>query len=170
MKGFILFGLLLLVLTADVFASIHDKDPWIESVCISNAKRRLSQLKADNESWVGLPWTRNDLINFAGQFDTDGDKAIDFQECEDVRNYYFEPYQLQIGETCDTVFRRCDCDGDGYITQWDFENSHMTCLREGKSGKLLWWLVGGKITEAGAFNGKQQVDNAYGITDEQMSG
>jgi hypothetical protein len=170
MKYLIVYFLLGVLLCDVVCASFKDSDPWIQSDCVNNVKRRRSQIKADADSWKGLPWTRADLISYADRgFDTDGDKAINFTECENARNYYFTPVQIQLGETCDTVFRRCDCDGDGFITKDDFLNSYMSCLKDGKSGRLINWLIGEKITADGAFKGKNEVED-IDISETDMAG
>ncbi len=167
---FLLATLLFSIARECTGSNAHNKDPIIESVCANNAKRHLSQIQADRDSWIGLPWNRSDLIKFADKgFDTDGDGAISVQECENARNFYFTALQLQFGETCETVFKHCDCDQDGFITAEDFLLSEMTCLKNGNSGKIIWALIGSKITNDGAFKGKNEEEDLLDVPVEDWA-
>ena len=137
----------------ECLAKTHD--PLIASPCVDGVTRRRSQIEADRRSWDDYPFNRSDLIEYMKLgFDVNDDQHLSPDECKMARDYYFTPFELQWGETCATVFARCDCDGDGLISQWDFENSYMTCLRRGLDGARIQYLIGGRIASKGAYKGK----------------
>lgn len=131
------------------------RDIVVSSPCVDGVTRKLSQVRADNRSWDAYDFVREDVIGYMKLgFDQNGDGYLSEDECNDARNYYFSSFELQWGETCRTVMLRCDCDGDGLISQDDFEKSYMTCLRRGIDGARVKYLIGGRISSQGAFKGK----------------
>lgn len=131
------------------------RDIVVSSPCVDGVTRKLSQVRADNRSWDEYDFVRDDVIAYMKLgFDQNGDGYLSERECNEARNFYFSPFELQWGETCRTVILRCDCDGDGLISLEDFQNSYMTCLRRGIDGARIKYLIGGRITEKGAFKGK----------------
>lgn len=152
-RAFICFFVFFIVAPLGCLGKTHD--PLIASPCVDGVARLRSQIEADRRSWDDYPFNRSDLIAYMHLgFDVNNDQYLSMEECNDARNYYFTEFELQWGETCATVFNRCDCDGDGLISQWDFENSYMTCLRRGLDGARIFYLIGARITSMGAYKGK----------------
>lgn len=86
--------------------------------------------QADLDSFKDCPYQREDVLKaFHRGFDIDGSGKIEFDECKKARKYYLSWPERLVAEPCETVFRHCDCDGDGSISPEDFLNSKFTCLR-----------------------------------------
>ena len=169
-RKFIAFFVFAVLASELVVASFKNVDPLIQSECANGAKRRRSLIEEDRKSWDTVPFKREDLIGYMKLgFDTDDDKALSYQECENARNYYLNDFERQIVETCETIFLKCDCDQDGYITQEDFANSYMTCLKDAKSGKIIYYFVGSRITAGGAFAGKKNSTYELDVPVDQLS-
>ncbi len=100
-----------------------------------------------------------DLISWLDLgFDMNDDGGISMEECEYTRKYYFSEAELVWGESCETVFQRCDCDGDGFIIYEDFRDSEFSCLKDCGAATRLWYFVGSRMTSKKAFDGKQEAD------------
>ncbi|OQW72216.1 MAG: hypothetical protein BVN35_14490 [Proteobacteria bacterium ST_bin11] len=154
-KNFSFIFLVVVLLAELAFASFKDNNLLIESVCVGGAKRHQADIDADRASWNTVPFKRSDIINYMKLgFDTNNNSALDFEECENARNEYLNEAERQIVESCETIFIKCDCDGDGKITQEDFENAYMTCLKDATAGTLIKKLIGDRM-DGLAFQGRK---------------
>ena len=151
-------------LLTDIALALSDND-ILDRGCVNGITRTRKQYKRDQDSWNNCvinnqTLKRMNIINWIGKgFDMDGDEAISFEECQYTRKYYFNEAELIVGETCETVMQRCDCDGDGYITYEDFKRSDMSCLRDCDAGKRVWYFVGSRMTDPNkAFTGTKEPD------------
>lgn len=135
--GFIfLLGTILLV-----EASRHSIDIEIQSTCANNAKRLQSEIKADRESWEATPWKRVDIIKYVRdnfEVDTNKDELISVEELQAARVRYLPAFLQTRVESNEIIFRKCDCDGDGFISEQDFLLSYMTCLKDARIATFLY--------------------------------
>ena len=114
----------------------------------------------DLQSWKTCRWQRIEVISWVDKgFDTNRDGKLSMEECEWARSYYFKPIEQMFGESCPTVFERCDCDGDGFIDAQDFLNSKYTCLRNCDKATLIWFFIGSRMATDRAFEGIQEADH-----------
>jgi hypothetical protein len=90
-------------------------------------------------------------------FDLNNDGVWTIDECEFARLYYFNELERMLGETCKTVFFRCDCDGDGKMTIEDFENSRVSCLRNCRAVSRIKAFVLDKMPTKNTFESKLNV-------------
>lgn len=155
----ILFVTLGLFFLLDYSWALANND-LLPAPCVNGLTLTRKQHNADLESWETCRFQRMDLIKYMrGGFDMDGDSAISFEECNYIRNYYFNKAELVFGESCETVFQRCDCDGDGYITYEDYRDSNFSCLRACRDAERLWYFVGSRMVDpTKAFSGVQEAD------------
>jgi len=137
--------LLLLVLVGAVYAT---KNVIVQSKCAFKSTRTRAELEAYEKSWHnceynGVKLNRTGIIDYFNRgFDMNQDGVLSMTECEVARNCYFSAVERQFGETCKTVFDRCDCDQDGVITQEDFLLSHFTCLKDCEAGIRIYKYIG----------------------------
>lgn len=107
-----------------------DPDELLPPVCANGETMTRSAHQADLDSFKTCPYQRADVLQaFHKGFDINQNGRIEFDECEKARKYYLTWYERAVAEPCETVFRHCDCDGDGGITPEDFLNAQFTCLR-----------------------------------------
>ena len=138
-------ALLVLVLVSAVYAA---KNVIVQSKCAFKSTRTRAELEEYEKSWHnceynGVKLNRTGIIDYFGLgFDRNGDGVLTMDECEFARNCYFNAAERQFGETCKTVFDRCDCDQDGEITQTDFEMSYFTCLKDCEAGIRIYKYIG----------------------------
>lgn len=134
---------LFLVFVAGVYHAIATKNVIVHAPCVLEATRTRAELEAYAKSWAKCKWQRHEIVAyFKRGFDLNGDDALSMDECEFARNCYFDPELRQFGETCKTVFDRCDCGQDGVITAEDFENSYFTCLKDCEAGERIYTYIG----------------------------
>lgn len=173
MKGWVLLLAVLLAvcLIENGAEGMASDNTLLSTPCINGMTLTVGAYRKAQESWKHVKWDdkarqrfaemgitgdirREHIILFVQKgFDTDRDGAINRTECENARNFYFTKFELQFGESCETVFHRCDCDGDGYITEDDFFNSKFSCLKDGNAGERMWLYVGSRMPTANAFDG-----------------
>lgn len=150
-------ALLLLLFLIGISAVLAAKDVAVRSSCAFPATRTRGELESYAKSWVtceykGVPLNRSAIIDyFKLGFDLDGDGKLSMKECETARNCFFTKAELQFGETCKTVFDRCDCNQDGVITRTDFERSYFTCLKDCDAGRNIYWLIGSRLVNNTAY-------------------
>lgn len=108
--------------------------------------------EADVRSFLESPYKREDAIGwFKMGFDMNGDGGVDIHECEAARSHYLGVLELAFAETCETVMLHCDCDGDGVITEEDFQRSVFTCLRNAQAVKMIDYFLLSRIKNGKAF-------------------
>lgn len=146
--------LLLLLLVAVVCAS---KDILVPNPCVIPVSRYHSELAKYADSWKncyadGVKLDRLAIIDyFKLGFDLNHDGRLSMDECETARNCYFNAAERQAGETCKTVFDRCDCDQDKFITRSDFERSFFTCLKDCTAGQMIYKYIGQRLGNGTAY-------------------
>jgi hypothetical protein len=153
---------LLLLLVAGAFAS---KNVLVQSKCAFKSTRTRAELDAYEKSWHnceynGVRLNRTGIIDyFSLGFDINHDGVLSMEECEFARNCFFSAAERQFGETCKTVFDRCDCDQDGVITQEDFLMSHFTCLKDCEAGIRIYKYIGQYLQPGSTAFAKCRGDN-----------
>lgn len=138
-----------------IFArSSSGKDVLVPSKCVYGVSKSKLAYEEDINSWKTCPWQRFDVINMTGLgFDLNGDQLIEPYEIEFAKHYYFSPIELIFGESTKEVMDHCDCDGDGYISQDDFLNSDMSCIRNCDKAREVWWFLGSRIANGKPYSG-----------------
>lgn len=161
MRALSLFLLFLFLSACAVYAS---KDVLVRSPCTIATSRTRAELDAYAKSWEYCTYHDKDLgadvrlersaiINyFKLGFDLNNDGKLSMEECETARNCYFSKAELEFGETCKTVFDRCDCFQDGVITESDFVHSYFTCLKDCTAGRRIYEYIGKYIGNGTAMS------------------
>jgi hypothetical protein len=151
----VLFVILLSTWLVIIEASSHNGDTHLPTICTNGLTKTKADYEADLASWKNCRWQRMDIVNLTNVgFDLNGDGGIDIDECGTARHEYFSLEESVWGETCKEVITKCDCDGDGIITAWDFENSSFHCVPNCFKANLIWWLLGSRIANGKAYTGK----------------
>lgn len=130
MKNFLILLCLFLSVVFVRCVSHHKPTDIIDKGCVIDSKITRATFEANQKSLFNCNLNRSDVVEFARVFDLNRDLAIGYDECVKIREHYVPEIARSIVESCDEVFRRCDCDGDGYITNDDFDRSIPTCLRD----------------------------------------
>lgn len=149
-KLFVLF-LFICALAAIAEASSHLKPTdLIASPCTGkNTKITRAYHDANAKSRADCPYNRSDVITVAQKgYDLNGDGLICIDEIITLENHYLSAAEialLNLIETPETIIRRCDCDNDGCISQWDFENSIDTCLRDCPALRRIKYFLGDRV-------------------------
>lgn len=157
----ILFAFLLIALLFSVRPAFAKNDPLAVSDCPNADPRHQSDVDANKATWEGCRFQRGEVISWMDKgFDIDNDGYLSMWECEYARNYYFNPVELMFGESCETVFKRCDCDGDKLIDYNDFTNSWQTCLANCNAAKRIWFFIGSRLPTEKAFDGLAEADHS----------
>ena len=115
----------------------------------------------NQESLRTCKFNRSEVVEWAKKgFDLNGDMYIDMAEVKGIRDYYLTPAELasNLVETLDTIFYRCDCDGDGRISNWDFDNTPDTCLRDCGALTRINYFIGSRMADGKAFGAKKDPD------------
>lgn len=164
---------LLVILLLFVVAAFASKDVIVRSPCTIPSTRTRAELDAAAKSWDNcfyhdskhgnVKLDRSGIIDyFKLGFDLNNDGKLSMDECETARNCFFTRAELQFGETCKTVFDRCDCNQDGVITRLDFEKSTFTCLRDCTAGQRIYQYIGQYLGNGTALsrcrNGNDEFD------------
>lgn len=155
-KGILIFFVIASIclldgVTVEATAKGGDRKP---TQCVNGISKSYASYQKDQASWETCPWQRTEIYGWVGLgFDLNGDEEIDFEECIYAREYYFLDIEKQLGETCETVFYRCDCDGDGYLSVSDFENSDQSCLPDCNAAWRIYNYIGKRMAGKKAYNG-----------------
>lgn len=158
---FTLRNLIIVLSFLSIFHSVYvaarsNKSPTdlISSKCLNGASKTRAAYEADLASWKNCRWQRSDVINMTGMgFDLNGDKFIDAYEIEFARHYYFSAPELIMAESTKEVMEHCDCDGDGVISEEDFLNSDMSCIRNCDKAAEVWYFLGSRIKNGIPYTG-----------------
>lgn len=127
-------------------------DDYIESICVNAESITRKKHQEDIDSMLTCPHQRSDVVEMLDWgFDINNDGYIDKNECEAARNFYLNWWEKPIMESCDTIFRHCDCDGDGMIDHKDIMNSVDTCIRNCDKVMLLMTYVKERVKNRKAF-------------------
>lgn len=136
----------------------NNPDEMVYTPCVNQISHPRSVIEADLKSWETCKYQRSEIIDYMKRgFDLNNDGVWTIDECEFARLYYFNELERMLGETCQTVFFRCDCDGDGQMTIEDFENSRVSCLRNCVAAGRIKALVLDKMPTSNAFEGKLNI-------------
>lgn len=129
----------------------------VYSPCKNGISHPKSVVEEDQASWLTCSHQRAEVIEYMKRgFDLDNNQMWDIDECEMARQYYFSPMERMLAAkiSCEDIFFRCDCDGDGSISQEDFEMSYLSCLRNCDRAMLIKRLVLDRMPTDHAFEGK----------------
>lgn len=130
-------------------------DEMLPAVCANGETMSRSKHEADIASFENCKYQRLDAIAWMDKgFDMNGDGSLDMHECIQARKYYLKWWERPVAESCDTVFLHCDCDGDGLITQEDFERAVFTCLRNCETVMTIDKYIASRMKDGLAYNGK----------------
>jgi Ca2+-binding EF-hand superfamily protein len=156
------FCILLLLSIAALFGIAESKKlptDILATSCLNGYAKTRWEHEQDVISWKTCRFQREEVISWVGLgFDRNNDSSIDMDECNFARNFYFTPKEQEAGESCYTVFERCDCDNDGFITEEDFALSAYTCLRDCGAAMRIWFFIGSRMPKKKAFAGLQEAD------------
>jgi len=129
-----------------------DPNDLLPPLCQNGRTVTRKQHQEDIDSMKTCPHSREEVIEMMDWgFDIDNDGVIDKTECESARNFYLNWWEKPVMESCDTVFRNCDCDGDGKMSKKDVMTSIDTCLRNCDKVMLLMKYVRQRIANRRAF-------------------
>lgn len=130
----------------------------LPTVCVNGITRDEELHKMDVESWLDCPVNRSSIYDYIQPFDVNGDSVIDYDEL----SYWFSrlttAMEKKILPNVDTILFRCDCNGDGSIDAWDWENSKYSCIKNCEAASLLWKYGGSRIHKAVELKFKFEAD------------
>lgn len=136
-------------------ASYADPNELLPAVCVNGETMTRAQHQKNLDSFKHCKYQRSDAIAiFNRGFDINGDGGLDKHECNLARNYYLTSLERVFVEDCDTVFKHCDCDGDGLVTIEDLVRAEFTCIRDCKTATIIADYISNRM-KGDAFEGKQ---------------
>jgi len=167
-----IFLVIVLALSASTIieASSHKKPTDVlASPCVgSRFMITRAYQDANLKSLANCPFNRSQVITFARKgFDLNNDTFITPDEIDKIKHHYLSAAEitaLDLIETTATIMHRCDCDGDGKISQWDFEHTPNTCLRNCPSLTKINYCVGDRIADGkvmGAVKAPTPIDDEF---------
>ena len=151
--------LLLVCISTYVTARHHSGgDELLPAVCANGETMSRMKHEADIKSFETCPHKRDEAVAIMGKgFDLNGDGCLTLDECVYARNYYLTKWwEKAVAEDCDTVFKHCDCDGDGRICPDDFEKAVFTCLRNCDTVMMINKYIASRMEGGIAFNGVKE--------------
>lgn len=107
-----------------------DPNELLPSLCANGATVTRGEREKNLASLETCKYDRDSAIDvFNVGFDVNGDGLFTIEECYEARRAYIKTYEEPFAESCEDIFRHCDCNADGAITEIDFRTALDTCLR-----------------------------------------
>ena len=119
----------------------------LPSLCKNGATVTRGEREANQQSLLECKYDRSNAIEvFKAGCDINKDGFFTIDECYQLRRLLpalIEPF----AESCEEIFRHCDCDGDGIITERDFLTAVDTCLRNCSKIEEFMTKVGPRLSK-----------------------